>query len=178
MIVPSAPIDDNAVPKVDDAISVGEDLGFQEAWWKFENIVWLIFGLILVADLLGMFGRGWFARAQAGTPETAMSIRYESVERASTPSMITVALAPEAVIQGKAHLFVSDSVLKELGAQRVVPQPESSVIGNGGVTYTFPVSALPATIQFELEPSFPGIRHWKMQVPGNAMIQARVIVVP
>lgn len=174
----AAPLDENDVPKVDDAVAVGEDLAFQERWWKFERIVWVCFALILLADVLGVFGRGWLARARIANPAAGMQIEYERVERASTPSIITVHVQPDAIVNHQIQLFASESIVKELGAQRIVPQPQQSTLGDGGITYTFPADSPPATIQFELQPSFPGVHAWTMQVPGKAALGARVVVVP
>lgn len=52
------------VPRYNDEVAVGEDLEFQRKWWKFENAVWLFFGVIILCDILGVFGRGWLAKAR------------------------------------------------------------------------------------------------------------------
>lgn len=171
------PVEDS-VPKVDNAIAVGEDLDFQRRWWKFERVVWSFFLLILLCDALGLFGRGWLSKAQRSTADGTLNVKYERIERASTPSIMTIQLGQPAIQNGAAHLFVSESVIKELGNQRVAPQPASSVVGNGGITYTFPASEVPATVQLALEPSFPGIHHFTVQVPGSEPVVGTVTVVP
>src|ERR1700753_3009847 len=85
------------VPRVDDAVSVGEDLDFQRRWWKFENAAWLLLVLILIADGLGVFGRGWLAKTESRTPDGALDIRYERVERTGTPSEMTLVIGPGAI---------------------------------------------------------------------------------
>jgi hypothetical protein len=49
---------EESVDKVNDEVAVGEDLGFQRGWWRFERATWVCFVLILAADLAGAFGRG------------------------------------------------------------------------------------------------------------------------
>ena len=171
------PVEDT-VPKVDNAVAVGEDLRFQHRWWTFERIVWTFFLLILIADALGLFGRGWLAKAQRTTPDGALDVRYERIERASTPSIMTIHVTPAAIRNGAVHLFVSNSVIDKLGAQRIAPQPASSVVGNGGVTYTFPATTPPATITLALEPSFPGSQHFTLGIAGAPSITGSVFVVP
>lgn len=171
------PVEDT-VPKVDNAVAVGEDLDFQRRWWAFERATWLFFLLLILADALGLFGRGWLAKAERTTPDGAVHLKYERVERASTPSIMTVQLGPAAIQNGVAQLFISDSVIKKLGAQRIAPQPATSTLGQGGVTYTFPVTSSPATVTFSLEPSFPGVQHFSMGVPGSTPINSTVFVVP
>ncbi len=52
------PVEDS-VPKVSEAVAVGENLDFQRSWWRFERVVWSVFLVILICDVLGLFGRGW-----------------------------------------------------------------------------------------------------------------------
>lgn len=172
------PVSGDEVPKIDDAIAVGEDLAFQERWWTLERVLWTVFLLVVIADCLGVFGRGWLAKAELHDRASGLDVKYERVARAMTPSIMTVALRPEAVHDGRAQLFVSDSLVKELGNQRVIPQPELSRVGNGGVLYTFPVAAGPAEIQFAMEPSFPGVHGFQLQVPGLQRTGGRIVVVP
>jgi hypothetical protein len=169
---------EDTVPKVDDAVAVGEDLDFQRKWWRFEDAVWCFFLAVLICDLLGLFGRGWLAKAQRSTPDGALTLHYERVERASTPSIMTMDLGSQAVHNGRVQLFVSDSVVKPLGAQRVSPQPQISTIGDGGIMYTFPATHAPMSVQINLQPSFPGVHPFHIQLMGSPAIDARVLVVP
>lgn len=171
------PVEDT-VAKVDGYVAVGEDLEFQRRWWRFERVVWTVFVLILVCDLLGLLGRGYLAKAQSKTSDQSVTMDYERIERTNTPSIITVNFGPGAIHGGEVRLFVSGSVVKELGAQRVVPQPKTSEIGDGGVTYTFEANRLPATVDIALSPSLPGIHHFTLGVPGSEMVQAKVTVLP
>ncbi|HZP06840.1 MAG TPA: hypothetical protein VFB43_18210 [Terracidiphilus sp.] len=169
---------EDSVPKVDGAVAVGENLEFQRKWWSFENGVWCVFLAILVCDVLGLFGRGWLAKAQRTSTDGALTLHYERIERASTPSIMTLDFGEEAIHRGHVQVFVSDSVVKPLGAQRISPQPESSAIGNGGILYSFPALHAPMSAQIQLEPSFPGVHPFRIQVTGSSAIDARVLVVP
>lgn len=166
------------VPKVNGAVAVGEDLTFQRKWWRFEKIVWGFFVLVLIADLTGALGRGPLAKAERKTPDGTLDVKYERVEREGTSSIMTFQPTAEAVHDGKLQIFVSDSVLKQLGAQRVIPQPELSTVGSGGVTYTFSAQSLPMTVQMELKPSFIGSHQFTTSVPGGQPVQANVFVLP
>jgi hypothetical protein len=171
------PVEDS-VPKVDGSVAVGEDLDFQRRWWRFERIIWSLFILVIIADLLGLFGRGYLAKAQRSTTDQAIQLTYERVERANAPSIMSINFGPSAIRDGQIHFFVSESVVKELGARRVVPEPASSTLGNGGVTYVFPATALSATVEIELSPTRPGIRNFTTGVVGGEMVNATVTVLP
>lgn len=168
----------DSVPKVNDEIAVGSDLEFQRKWWRFTRIIWLVFTAIIIADLLGCFGRGIVAKAHAGTTDGTMEVTYDRIERFSTPSILRVRFGPAAIHDSKVQLWASDSLTKTLGNQRVVPQPEASVIGGGGFLYTFPVTTLPAEVEFALEPMAPGIYQLALKVPNAEPLHLRVYVMP
>ncbi len=171
------PVEDS-VPQVDNAIAVGEDLEFQRRWWKFERAIWVFFAVLLVADALGAFGRGWLAKAKREAADGSLHLQYERVERANTPSIMTLRFDPSVVRDGELKLFVSQSIVKELGAQRVVPQPRTSTLGGGGITYSFSATGGPMVVEIALEPSFPGVHEFSMRVESDAEVKGKVVVVP
>jgi hypothetical protein len=171
-----SPVEDS-VPKVDGSMAVGEDLAFQRKWWRFEKAIWIFFAVLLLCDLLGLFGRGYFAKAERSTSDQTLRLEFERVERASTPSIMTLHFGESAIRDGKVRVFVSQSVIKDLGAARISPQPVLSTINNGGITYTFAADG-PAIVEIALSPSFPGRHHFSMQVAGGEAVQGNVYVVP
>ena len=172
------PVRDDDVGKVDDEIAVGEDIEFQSRWWRFERLLWSFFLLVLLADLSGALGRGPLANAKRESPDGTIEVKYERVERSNTSSIMTILPRPSAVHDGKVQLFVSDSVVQKLGAQRVIPQPLESIVGSGGITYVFAASAQPMLIQIELKPSFMGPHSFTIGVPGGEPVGASAFVLP
>jgi len=175
--VPTQPVKET-VEKINDELAVGEDLEFQYRWWRFEKAVWISFTLIIVAAILGVFGRGPLAKSSFQTPDGAMNIKYERVERFATPSLLRIEFGPGAIHEGKVQLWVSEGLITTLGNQRVIPQPSSSTLGQGGIFYTFPVTTNPATAQFELTPARPGAYNLKLRIPGSQEVSLRIFVVP
>ena len=166
------------VPKVDGAVAVGEDLKFQQRWWRFERVIWGVFILILLADLSGILGRGPLAKTERASSDGTLTLKYERVQRENTTSMLTILPGQSTVHGGKLQVFVSDTLLKQLGTQRVIPQPETSAVGSGGVTYTFTATQLPITVQMELKPARLGTLHFLVAVPGGQAVQAGIFVLP
>ncbi len=171
------PVEDS-VPKVDGEVAVGEDLEFQRKWWIFERTIWTFFSIVLVLALAGVFGRGFLAKAEKRAPDASIDVRYDRIQRTGTPSMLSVAFSPETIRDGKIELFVSESLVRQLGTQRVIPAPIQTAVGHGGLTYTFPSSGPPATVEFALQPDGPGAFPFLIRVPGSAGVQGKVIVVP
>lgn len=174
---PTEPVTDS-IAKVNDEIAVGEDLKFQHKWWRFERAVWVVFTCLVILDLLGVFGHGYFAKVEAHTPDDMLDAHYERVERSSAPSILRVQFGPGAIHDGKVQLWASEDLVQTLGAERVVPQPEASVIGNGGILYTFPVAGAPASIEFALEPLSPGTKLLALRVPGSQELRLKIFVMP
>jgi hypothetical protein len=171
------PVQDS-VAKVNDEVAVGEDLDFQRKWWRFENAAWVFFTLIIILDLAGLFGRGPIAKAERRTADGTIDVKYERIERTDSPSIMTIAFGPSAIQDGKIQLYVSDSLVKPLGTQRVIPAPQDTVIGEGGLTYTFPATKPPASVDLALQPSGPGIYDFTINVVGAQPVHAKIVVVP
>ncbi len=162
---------EDTVGKFNDDLAVGEDLEFQRKWWKFEKAVWIFFGLLVLLDLAGLFGRGPLANAHKETADGAMTIRYEWVERFSTPSILTVQFSPNAVHDGHIQLWVSESVVKALGNQRIIPQPSSSAMTDAGVLYTFPSSSQPSSVEFALQPANIGRSRFELRLISDGTVE-------
>ncbi len=174
----STPIQPDDVTRINDEVAVGEDLQFQQKWWRFERVAWSFFAFLILLDLAGLFGRGPLAHHQLHAQDGSADIKYDRIARAESPSILDVNFGQSAIHDGKIKLFVSQSVVQELGNQRVIPSPESTAVGGGGLTYTFAANTLPASIQFALQPSQPGIFHFVIQVIDAQPVKGTVVVMP
>ena len=166
----------DSVPKINDEVAVGEDLGFQERWWRFENAVWIFFVFVLICTVLGLLGRGPLSHGKV--QNDAMTINFERIARTGTPSLMEIVLTPAAIQNGNVRLYVSETVIKELAAQRVIPSPAQSVIGDGGITYTFPITQIPASIKFGLQPDGPGVYRMAVGIAGQPPLESKIYVLP
>ena len=166
----------DSVAKINDEVAVGEDLDFQERWWKFERIVWSFFSVLLVCTLAGLLGRGPLAVGHLR--DEYMQVRYERIARSGTPNMMEISFTPAAIQNGRVRLYVSDRVSKELGSQRVTPSPLETAMGNDGLTYTFAATTTPATVKFALQPDGPGVVPFTIGIAGQPALRSKVIVLP
>ena len=166
------------VSKVNDELAVGFDLEFQEKWWRFERILWLFFAFVVLAALAGAFGRGYLSKAKAEAPDKSFTVEYERIARYSTPSVLTVQFPAAAIRDGQVQLWLSDAMVKSMGAQRVIPRPITASLTKGGVLIAFPATSAPASVQFALEPTKPGLHHLAMSTPGGQQLQLKIAVLP
>jgi hypothetical protein len=168
----------DSVAKINEELAVGEDLKFQRRWWRFERGIWLLFVVLIILDVAGVFGRGPIAQAAAHSTSHSIEATYERIERTGTPSMMSVKVNRTEGNGTAVELFLSDSAVSGLGLQRVIPAPETTTVGNGGLTYRFPSGTLPADVRFEFQPVGAGVYHVALGTPGEAPIQLTVAVVP
>jgi hypothetical protein len=168
---------DDSISKLNGEIAV-EDLGFQRKWWKFERVVWILFAIALLADIAGAFGRGPLAKTERQAPDHSFTLRYERIQRTGTPSILTANFNRAMIHDSKVTFYVQNSLVRELGSQRVIPSPQTVIVGNDGLTYTFPASMGTVSISFALEPTGPGLRHLTLQVAGSAPLKISILVLP
>ena len=168
----------DTVSKVNNEFAVGSDLEFQRRWERFERVIWIVLTIFILLSLAGVFGRGPAANATLKASDGSMEVRYERVQRFSTPSVLTIDFPEASIRDGAIQVWASDGLVKPLGAQRVVPQPLRSEIGNGGILYTFPATSSPASVEFQTQPSALGRSELKLHVPGKADVVLRIYVVP
>jgi hypothetical protein len=169
---------ENSVARVNDEVAVGENLDFQRKWWRFENAAWAIFTLIIFLDLSGLFGRGPLAKAERRTRDGTIEVKYERIERTGSPSIMTIGFGQSAIHNGKIQLYVSNSLVKPLGTQRVIPAPQDTIIGDDGLTYTFTASRPPASVDLALQPAEPGVFDFTVGAVGAEQVHGKVGVVP
>src|SRR6185437_8715296 len=100
------------------------------------------------------------------------------LKRTESPSILTIRFGQSAIVDGKIKLYISESLVHGLGTQRIIPAPSTSVIGTGGLTYTFLASKPPASVDLEMEPSGPGLYEFTIGVVGAEALHAKVFVVP
>lgn len=175
--VKTRPVEDT-VPKVNDEVAVGDDLEFQRRWGIAERIIWAVLVIFLLLSFLGVFGRGPLAHTSYASSASGMSIKYERFQRFGSPSVMFVDLDSSTFHNGTAQLWVSDDLVKPLGTQRIVPQPQRSEIVGGGILYTFPANDGPASVEFQTQPATIGSSHVTLRIPGREPVVLHIFVYP
>lgn len=168
----------SSVGRVNDEIAVGTDIAFERKWWRLEKVVWTVMALLLVAGLSGAMGRGPLAKVNTQTPDNSLQMQYERFERYKTPSTLGLTLTGSAIQNHRALVWVSESLLKSLGTQRISPEPAVSEPGDNRTLYAFPAEDGEAKLQFTLEPGQPGIFDIAVGVVHGPELHRQVIVWP
>jgi hypothetical protein len=154
---------------------VGHDPGFEARWWMVEKASWAVMLALLIAGVIGLFGRGPLAQhsVSAGTTE----IRYERVLRYKTPTVITVNTTAAAA-GGDLHVFVNRALLSRVQLERIVPQPIATFPRSDGALFLFRPSGPSAEITLVEQPGQVGVVRGAIAVEGGPAAMLRQFVVP
>lgn len=100
---------------------IEEEMPFQRRAWRVERIGWAVMALFVLAALLGATGRGGpLAQAEATTPDGALRIRYERIQRFNAPSTLHIE-ARRAPADGVLELRLDHDLLRHWRLEASVP---------------------------------------------------------
>jgi hypothetical protein len=74
----------------DDGLQITEDLDFQHRIWKLQRIGWAVMVLLILAAVLGLFGRGILSRAVVTDAQGQLSVEYSRFARFQAPVELVV----------------------------------------------------------------------------------------
>ncbi len=167
-------------PPVVGSLQVEQDMRQERREWRAERVGWVVFALILLAALLGLFGEGPLAKAQAGDEGSALWIDYARLERSEDASELVVHVGPEAVQEGNVRLSFNREYVDRMGFERIHPEPESQILLSDRIVYAFEAEAtggpLRITIVYQA-PSYGSVPA-QVAVEGGPTLEFRQFVYP
>lgn len=144
--------------------SVPEDMRFQRANWIAERIGWAAMSVIVLAALLGVFSDGPLSqRSIASGPVTLEQQRFGRQLRGN--EMMLALPASDMPVE----VMLSDRLLEAMAVDSIEPRPDSSRAGAEGAVYSFPASAEPHRIRFDLRPRGPGTVRGEVRAAGRSL---------
>lgn len=114
---------------------VQEFLHIQQRHWRLERIGWVLFLLIVLLAVLGVFSQGVLSLTTARSADGALAVEYQRFERNSAASEITVRLQgePGEVIQ----LDITGNLLDRFAIESIQPEPLGSESLRDGLRLSF-----------------------------------------
>jgi hypothetical protein len=122
-------------------IDIDEDIVYQEREWKAQRVGWVIIWLLLLAALLGVFGKGVLSDAQAADPTQVLSVKYARFERYRSPTTIELVIGPTLTGAGKFAIALNREFVDRVSIDRIDPEPESVKSDSNRLLYEFEVTA-------------------------------------
>jgi hypothetical protein len=134
-------------------LEVGQDLAFQRGEWTVQRIAWVVMALLLVAALIGLFGRGPIASATAGDDDDPIRVSYKRLERKAAPSALEIRAAPGQAQNGQLEVWIDADYLGGVQVQDISPEPQEMRAAGDQIVYAVLVEdpSQPTLIVVQLE---------------------------
>lgn len=105
-------------------LQVDQDMAFQRREWAVQRVGWAVGLLILAGALAGLFGHGPLSRAEAGSEDGPLHVRYERIVRNQAPADLRVSFPLDP--GGETTLWLSGALVQRVELRSVVPEPARS----------------------------------------------------
>lgn len=160
-------------------LQINQDLSFSRREWRWQHFGWMGMLLLILAAMLGVFGRGWVSETQARTPDDHLAIRYERVARHGAEEILEVDLAPAAVQEGVVRVWLDRRFVQARTIESIAPEPERSTAAGDRIIYEFAADPTqPTRIAFHMNPDDIGRQSGHIGLVGGDSLRVAQIVLP
>jgi len=162
------------------SLKISDDVEFERTWWRIEIGIWIFLTAFLVIAATGLLGRGPLAKGRIASPDGQLSVQYERISRYKTPSTMIIQISPGRTRTGETSLWVNNGIVRQMGLQRVVPEPHRTEPGPDGVTYVWPIAdpATTFTVRLDMQPDTAGVSDQEIRTDSAHSIGMRSVTVP
>lgn len=113
-------------------LQIEHDIAWIHREWRAERAVWLLFAMLLLAALLGVFGEGLLS--STSVERGGMRAAYERFVREGSPSEIVLSVPVES---GTASFALKSNSPILIEVSRIDPEPDSQErLSDGAIRYT------------------------------------------
>jgi hypothetical protein len=130
----------------DTALEIDDDLEHQRHAWRFQRVGWIAIGVLLLAAVLGLFGKGPLSRSVIADSRHRIIIEYDRIARYETAFRLVIQLEALPESPRTARLWIDPRYARSLRIEQIAPDADRTETGADGLTYVFHVSAAPAII--------------------------------
>lgn len=123
-------------------LEIGQDLGYERRALRRRNVFAVIWALILIAALLGIFGTGPLSSAR--TSDGPLQAEYERFTRFGTTTELSITPGGG---EGRTNIAISRGYLHDMVINDIQPQPQGATVLPDRIVYTFDAQP-PAELKF------------------------------
>jgi hypothetical protein len=159
----------------EDGLQLEEHRHFQERFWTAQRVAWVVFGLFLLAALLGFTGAGGpFSRTTATVAGGIVDYPIISRWQAADEMVVRFAPGPE-----ERRLRLSTTFADALQIEGIQPEPERSLAGPEGAELTFATQpGAAAEVTIHVSPLGPGYFSFDVGIDDGAPATLGTLVLP
>jgi hypothetical protein len=143
----------------------------------FERVGWVFMALVIVAAMLGLFGKGYLSEAVLDREQFQM--KYQRFLHFGDLTSLEIEIPPQRSESGVVAIAFSNAYMHNFRIERIQPDPESSAHGDQ-ILYWFTATRTgePVKVQFRLEPQTIGTLEGEIFVNGEDGYIFRQFVYP
>ncbi len=160
-------------------LNLEANLRSQRKSWAVQGVAFVVFGLILIAGLLGLFGRGGFSHREQSNSDGSLSVEYERFLHMESPESLKFRVRDSGQ-NGSLKLWISSSYFESVMVQHIIPEPKS--VHAEGNRFVFEFSAPePKTsmlVKISLKPEKPGALSFLTGVGDHPPLSVNQFVYP
>lgn len=161
-------------------LEVAQDLDFERRSRWVQKIGWSLFSLIIVAALIGIFGRGGPLNVTTVGQNSPLQVEYERFTRHNGPTEMLIKVGPDAVQGEEARIWIDRKYLNAIKIEKVEPEPESVEAGQYRLTYVFKLMnpGIPTTFLFHITPQKMGLHSIRVGIDDQQRLDFNQFTYP
>lgn len=160
-------------------VDTGFDEKFEEQWWRAERTAWAVMTALVLAGLVGVFGRGYASRRVVKEDEGRVQLSYQRIARFRTPATVEIKINESGAAASKIRLRLRGDLLEGSRVRRVLPAPQLSLVGQDGITLVYPAeTGRGIKLVIEQEPGAVGLQKGEVQVDDLPPIDFHQFIFP
>jgi hypothetical protein len=159
-------------------LELKENLPFQRKAWVVQRIALYLFGLIVLAGLLGLLGPGGFSRQRAVS--SSLTLEYDRFLHRQAPASLMIQC--RAVESDAFEIWISRDYWKAVSIEHITPEPETVRLEPDRLVYRFATSGLTSSgnvqVRFDFQPDGLGALAGSIGSGSLSTVQFRQFVYP
>jgi hypothetical protein len=153
-------------------LEIDNDFEFQQREWNAQRIGWGIMGAVVLAAMLGAFGRG--PLSNTSVERDGLRLEYERFARAQNPTSLRFYFAAGE----PARLVIGRKYLDAVRIEDITPPPESVAVDGDWLIYSFLARRGTAAATFHLKPQRFGALSGEARLPQREPISFGQFIYP
>lgn len=152
------------------SIEIAQDMEFQRVSWRLQRVGWVVMLGITLAALIGVFGGGPLASAEAGDEKSGIRIAYQRFTRLNSRQTLDIEIAPAATqSDSTVRIWLDREWIESNEITNITPEPEATELDAESIIYTFKVgrSSTPLRARFHVETRVIGSVHGRAGLVGG-----------
>jgi hypothetical protein len=159
-------------------LEIDTDMNFQRRSWTVQRFGWVVFTLIILGALFGLFGPGPVSNTTIG--DARLRVEYERFGRLQDSMALVIYIGPGIAQSGAIRLWVDRQYLHGIEVRHVIPDPQLVESDGDRLIYVFHVVKpdQPTSITFHVDPEKVGLHTGQIGLDGGPILEFSQFIYP